>query len=136
MSPNKLEDAPRAKSKIRTSVIVRLGILMTIWFYVKTTDNPKTVGDIVCADNFFEDDHPKGKYSWILEEGKGEEEYWEIRGKYEDSKDLTNVALVYRAGDAVVLGEVNDDLVPNFMDPLLEKYGLENIKWLVGVTKK
>ncbi len=109
---------------------------MTIWFYVKTSDDPKIVGDAVCIHNVFEDAHPKGKYSWILEKGKGEEEYWQIRGKYEDSKDLTNVALVYRAGDAVVLGEINDDLVPNFMDPLLEKYSLEKIKWLIAITKK
>jgi vacuolar-type H+-ATPase subunit C/Vma6 len=34
------------------------------------------------------------------------------------------------------LGEINDDLVPDFMDPLLEKYGLENIKWIVTNPKK
>ncbi len=109
---------------------------MTIWFYVKTTDTPKTVGDVVCAFNVFEDAHPKGKYSWIIEQGKDEEEYWQIEGKSENTKDLTNVALVYRAGDTVVLGEINDDLVPDFMDPLLEKYGLENIKWIVTNPKK
>jgi hypothetical protein len=32
-------------------------------FYVKTTDKPKTVGDIVCAYNAFQDAHPMGKYS-------------------------------------------------------------------------
>jgi hypothetical protein len=32
-------------------------------FYVKTTDKPKTVGDIVCAYNVFQDAHPMGKYS-------------------------------------------------------------------------
>jgi hypothetical protein len=108
---------------------------MTIWFYVKTNDNPKTVGDIVCAFNIFEDPHPKGKYSWIMEEGKGEEEYWQIKAKYEDLKELTNVALVYRTGDTVVLGEVNDDLVPNFLDPLFAKYGFDNIRWAITTPK-
>lgn len=108
---------------------------MTIWFYVKTNDNPKTVGDTVCAFNIFEDPHPKGKYSWIMEEGKGEEEYWQIKAKYEDLKELTNVALVYRTGDTVVLGEVNDDLVPNFLDPLFEKYGFDNIRWAITTPK-
>jgi hypothetical protein len=28
---------------------------MTLWFFVKTTDNPKIVGDAVCAYNVFED---------------------------------------------------------------------------------
>ena len=109
---------------------------MTIWLYVKTTDTSKTIGDIVCASNVFEDAHPKGKYSWVMEQGKDEEDYWEIRGNYENLKDLTNIALVYRAGDTVVLGEIDDDLVPNFMDPLLEKYGFENIKWIVTKPKK
>ncbi len=109
---------------------------MTMWFYVKTSDSPKAVGDVVCAYNVFEDSHPKGKYSWVMQKGEGPEEYWEIRGIYEAIGDLTNVALVYRAGDAVVLAEVNDDLVPNFMDPLLEKYGIDNVKWIVAKPKR
>ena len=44
---------------------------------------------------------------------------------------MTNVALLYMAGDTVVLAEIDDDLVPNFMDPLAEKYGYDNIKWLI-----
>jgi hypothetical protein len=109
---------------------------MTMWFYVKTSDSPKTVGEVVCADNVFEDPHPKGKYTWIMQESKGGEDYWQIMGKYEELKDLSNVAVVYRAGDTVVLGEVNDDLVPNFMDPLLEKYGFDSVKLAVAVWKR
>jgi hypothetical protein len=109
---------------------------MTMWFYVKTSDNPKKVGDVVCAYNIFQDEHPKGKYSWIMEQGKGEDEYWQIKSKYEDLKDMTNVALVYRTGDTVVLAEVNDDFVPNFLDPLLEKYGFDNVKWIVATPKR
>ncbi len=109
---------------------------MTMWFYVKTNDDPKIVGDIVCAYNIFEDQHPKGKYSWIMQEGKRPEEYWQIMSKYEEVKELTNVALIYRAGNTVVLGEVNDDFVPNFMDPLLEKYGFDNIKFIVATPKR
>ncbi len=110
---------------------------MTIWFYVKTNDSPKTVGDVVCAYNVFEDAHPKGKYSWVMEQGKGEEEYWQIKGKYEDLKEeLSNIAIVYRAGDTVVFGEVDDTFIPNFLDPLLVKYGLEHIKWLTTTPKR
>lgn len=101
---------------------------MTLWFYVKTIDDPKIVGNVVCAYNIFEDSHPKGEYTWVLEKGTGPEDYWEIRGKFEEIKDLSDIALVYKTGNTVVLGEVNDDLVDNFMDPLLEKYGFDNIK--------
>jgi hypothetical protein len=107
---------------------------MTIWFYVKTMNDPKTVGEAICAHNVFQDAHPKGRYSWVLEQGKGNEEYWQIMSKYEDLGELSNVGLVYRAGDAVVVGEINDNLVPNFMDPLLAKYGFENLKWIIATT--
>ena len=110
---------------------------VTMWFYVKTTDKAKAVGDVVCAYNVFEDEHPKGKYSWVMEQREGDEDYWQIMGKYEDLKgDLTVVAAVYRAGDTVVLGEVDSDLAPNFLDPLLEKYGFDHIKWALTIPKK
>lgn len=110
---------------------------MTIWVYVKTNDSPKVVGDVVCAYNVFQDAHPKGKYSWVMEKGKGPEEYWQIKGKYEDLKeDLSTIAIVYRAGDAVIFGEIDDNFIPNFLDPLLVKYGLEHIKWLVVASKR
>jgi hypothetical protein len=104
---------------------------MTIWFYVKTNDSPKSVGDVVCSFNFYQGEHPEDRYTWIMEKGKGEEEYWEIKGKYDPLKDLTLIGLAYRIGDTVVLSEVDDDLAPNFLDPLLEKYGFDNVKWIV-----
>jgi len=110
---------------------------MTIWFYVKTTDAPKTVADIVCNFNFYQGDHPEDKYSWITEFKKtGMEEYWEIKGKYGPLKDLTLIGLAYRTGDAVVLGEVEDDLAENFLDPLLEKYGFDSVRWIVVPSKR
>ncbi|HII85312.1 TPA: hypothetical protein HA273_01745 [Candidatus Bathyarchaeota archaeon] len=109
---------------------------MTIWFYVKTRDTPKTVGEIVGKFNFYKGEHPEDEYSWVTEKGKGEGEYWEIKGKYAPLKDKTLIALAYRIGDSVVLSEVDDSLVPNFLDPLFEKYGFNNLKWIVSPTKK
>ncbi len=104
---------------------------MTVWFYVKTNDDPKVVGDIVSAFNFTEGQHPEDKYSWIMQVGRDEPGYWEIRGKYAGLKDLTEIAIVYRIGDSVVLSEIDDALVPNFLDPLITKYGFDNVKWIV-----
>ncbi len=110
---------------------------MTMWFYVKTADSPKAVGDLVCKFNYATGEHPGDTYTWNMEQGKGEEEYWQIMSKYEGmKKDLAVVAVVYRTGDTVVLGEVDDGFVPNFLDPLLEKYGLDSIKWLVTAPKR
>jgi hypothetical protein len=105
---------------------------MTIWFYVKTPEEPKVVGETVCAFNYMQGKHPEDKYSWIIEPGRDEPDYWEIKGKYEPLKDLTEIAIVYRIGDTVVLAEIDDALAPNFLDPLITKYGFENIKWLVA----
>jgi len=104
---------------------------MTIWFYVKTNDDPKDVGDIVCAFNVAEGIHPGDKYSWIMEVGKDEPGYWEIKGKYAGLKDLTEIGIAYRIGDTVVLSEIDDDLAPDFIDPLITKYGFDNVKWIV-----
>jgi hypothetical protein len=104
---------------------------MTIWFYVKTQEEPKAVGDIVCAFNFFEGKHPDDKYSWIMQPGKDEPGYWEIKGKYAGLKDLTEIGIVYRIGDTVVLSEIDDNLAPDFLDPLITKYGFDNVKWIV-----
>ena len=104
---------------------------MTIWFYVKTSDDPKVVGDVVCAFNFSQGEHPQDQYSWVMMPGRDETGYWEIRGKYAVIKDLTEIGIVYRIGDTVVLAEIDDDLTPDVMDPLITKYGFDNVKWLV-----
>ena len=109
---------------------------MTIWLYVKTLEDPKAVGEIVCAFNYTEGKHPEDQYSWIMEAGRDEPSYWEIRGKYSALKDLTEIAIVYRIGDTVVLSEIDDNLAPNFLDPLITKYGFDNVKWLVTPAMK
>jgi hypothetical protein len=103
---------------------------MTIWFCIKTSDSPKSVGEVVCKFNFYQGEHPEDKYTWTMEKKKGDE-YWEIKGKYGPLKDLALIGTAYRIGDTVVLSEVDDDLAPNFLDPLLEKYGFDNVKWIV-----
>jgi hypothetical protein len=107
---------------------------MTTWFYVKTKDEPKDVGEVVCASNSIQGEHPEDKYTWIIEAGRDEPDYWEIKGKYAPLKDLPVIGIVYRIGDTVVLSEIDDDLVPNFIDPLISKYGFDNVKWIVTLT--
>ena len=110
-------------------MIIRV-VKLTLWFYVKTTDDPPTVGDIVCRFNETEGKHSGDKYSWIIQLGKGEPGYWEIKGKYARLTDLTEIGIIYRIGDTVVLAEVDDDLAPDFIDPLITKYGFDNVKWI------
>jgi hypothetical protein len=109
---------------------------MTIWFCVKTAQTPSVVADVVCAFNTFEEETPNGKCVWVVEKGKGTEEYWQILSTYEKIKDVVCVALVYLEGDTVVLGEVADEVLPNFLAPLLAKYGFDNVKWIVANPKR
>ena len=109
---------------------------MTLWFYVKTGEDPLAVGQAVCDFNFTLGLHPEDKYSWILEKGKDEPGYWEIKGKYSELKDLSIIGIVYKIGDTVVLSEIDDDLAPNFIDPLLQKYGFDNIKWIFVPSRR
>jgi hypothetical protein len=109
---------------------------MTIWFYVKTEEPPTAVGKVVCDANFTQGKHPEDKYSWVLEEGKDEPGYWEIKGTYAalKNKELSKIGIVYRIGDTVVFSEIDDNLAPNFADPLIEKYGFDKVKWLATLT--
>jgi hypothetical protein len=109
---------------------------MTIWFYVKTNDAPQAVGQVVCDFNFTQGEHPEDKYSWLIEARTDEMGYWDIKGKYAPLKDLSIIALVYRIGDTVALSEVDDELAPNFINPLIAKYGFDNVKWIVAVTRR
>ena len=109
---------------------------MTIWFCVKTAKIPNEVAQVICAFNTFDEETPNGKITWYIEKGEGIEEYWKILSKAEKQKDVTCVALVYREGDTVVLGEVADEVLPNFMAPLLAKYGFDYVKWIVANPKR
>jgi hypothetical protein len=109
---------------------------MTLWFYVKTAESPKTVGDLVCNFNYARGEHPGDVYTWIMEERKEDGEvYWEIMSKYKELKELVLVGWTYKVGDTVVLAEIEDEFLANFLDPLLEKYGFDNLKWAV-IPKK
>ncbi len=109
---------------------------MTIWFCVKTAQTPNTVAEVVRAFNTFEEETSNDKCVWIIQKGKGIEEYWQILSKYEHQKDFSSVALVYQEGDTVVLGEVADEVLPNFLAPLLARYGFDNVKWIVANPKR
>jgi hypothetical protein len=109
---------------------------MTIWFCVKTNQTPDIIAQVVCDFNTFDEETIDGKCTWIVEKGKGVEEYWKILSKFEHLKEVSCVALVYREGDTVVLGEVADEVLPNFLTPLLKEYGFDLVKWIVANPKR
>jgi hypothetical protein len=128
LNPQRKQNKPANQNLNRTT--------MTIWFCVKTNQTPDTVAQVVCAFNTFDEETPQGKCTWTTTKGEGVEEYWKILSKYERQKTMTCVSLVYREGDTVVLGEVADEVLPNFLAPLLAKYGFDNLKWIVANPKR
>ena len=95
-----------------------------ILIYCKTTDIPRKVGEAICKANSTED------LSWkIIEEI--EADTWTIKTRC----DRYTNALVYKIGASIVVVEVSGDCAPSVVEPLMEIYGFENIKWLVSPEK-
>jgi len=90
-----------------------------MFVYCNTKDSPRTVGEVVCRANFIED---SGK-SWII---SSEGESCFIKA----NSDGQCVAVVYCVGDLVVGIEVDDNCASKVVEPLIEKYDFENVKWL------
>jgi hypothetical protein len=94
-----------------------------MWIYCKTTDGPKKVGEFICRVNSIENDERR---SWIMKD-EGESETYIIEIDCRDSV----VAMVYRIGTSVIVIEVDDDCAPFVIEPLIERYGFDNVKWLL-----
>lgn len=94
--------------------------------YCKTIDDPKKVGELICRANSSEKDS-----EWKIKE-EIEADSWII----ETSCDRFAHALVYRVGNSVVAVEVEADCAQNVIEPLIEKYGFENTKWLILSSNK
>jgi hypothetical protein len=109
---------------------------MIIWFCVKTNQSPDAVAQIICTFNTFEGETPDFPYIWTVEKGEGAEEYWKILSKHKQQNNVSTVSLVYQTGDTVILGEVSDEVLPNFLAPLLTKYGFDNVKWMIANPKR
>lgn len=95
-----------------------------ISLYCKTTDTPRKVGEVICEANSTQD------LVWKLKE-EIEADTWTIQ----TNCDGDTHALVYRIGSSIVAVEVSGDCAPNIIEPLMEIYGFENIKWLVYPEK-
>ena len=92
-----------------------------MFIYCNTKDSPKIVGDAICRANFVNG----GELSWKVNEG-GDFCTIEINSK------SGCVAVVYSVGDSVVGVEIDDDCVSEVVEPLIEIYGFEKVKWLTS----
>ncbi len=65
--------------------------------------------------------------SWVIQD-ENEPETYTIGIACKDS----TAAMVYRIGQAVVAIEVDDNCAPSVIEPLMERYGFDNVKWLLA----
>jgi hypothetical protein len=92
-----------------------------MFVYCNTEDSPRTIGEVICKANFVE----KNMKSWIL---KDEGDSCVI----EANSNGHCVAIVYCVGDSVVGIEIDNNCASKVVEPLIEKYNFENLKWLIS----
>ncbi len=95
-----------------------------IWIYCKTVDDPKKVGEFICKANTPQEKDESR--SWVIQD-ENESGTYTIGVACKDS----TAAMVYRIGRSVVVIEVDAHCAPNVIEPLMEKYGFDNVKWVL-----
>lgn len=91
-----------------------------MFVYCNTKDSPRTVGELICRANSVE----KNKTSWVI---KDDDDSCFI----EATSNGHCVAVVYCVGDSVVGIEIDNNCASKVVEPLIEKYSFENVKWLL-----
>jgi len=95
-----------------------------ILIYSKTVDGSKIVGEFICNTNVPQEKDERR--SWVIQD-ENEPETYTIGVACKDS----TAVIVYRIGQSVVAIEVDDNCAHSVVEPLMEKYGFDNVKWLV-----
>ena len=95
-----------------------------IWIYCKTFDDPKVVGDYVCKSNFGQE-NSENKSQVMKDES--EDDCWIIET---DQRNETS-AMIYRISNEIIVIEIDDNCASNVIEPLMKKYGFDNVKWLL-----
>ena len=92
-----------------------------MFIYCKTNEPAMEVGKMICRANFIDN---MGK-SWNIED---EGEYYTIK----INSNSMCVAVIYSLGNSVVGIEVDENCASKMIEPLIEKYGFEKVKWFVA----
>jgi hypothetical protein len=92
-----------------------------ISIYCKTADGSKKVGELICKANSEE------KTEWLLKD-ECDEDSWIIETNCKKSPN----AMVYSISNSVVVIEADDECASKVIEPLMGKYGFENVKWLLS----
>jgi len=90
-----------------------------MFVYCNTEEAPRIVGEVICRANFVEDN----KRSWnVSEEGES--------GTIQINSENRCVAVIYSIDNLLIGVEADDNCVSDIIEPLMKKYGFDNVKWL------
>jgi hypothetical protein len=92
-----------------------------LFIYCNTKDSPIKVGEAICRSNFVND----SKQSWIVNDNGN---FCSI----EFNSTSHCVAVVYLVSDSVIGIEIDDQCASKVIEPLIEIYGFEKVKWLAA----
>jgi len=93
-----------------------------VFIYCKTTDDLKQVGQMLCRENSV---ICKDHYAWKINES--DDDCWAIQ----TNCNLSTAGMLSRVRTDVVCIEVDEDCAPKIIEPLIKKYGFNNVKWLL-----
>ena len=91
-----------------------------MFIYCCTKDSAKTLGELICRSNSVENN----KISWLIKD-EGDSCVIEV------ASNGHCVAIVYCVCDSVVGVEIDSSCASKIVEPLIEKYSFENVKWLL-----
>ncbi|PVX23497.1 MAG: hypothetical protein CW716_12100 [Candidatus Bathyarchaeum sp.] len=94
-----------------------------VFIYCRTSDDLKQVGQFLCRANSVTGNNSDN--SWVVNES--DDDCWVIA----TTCNLSTAGMLSRVRDDVICIEVDDDCAPKVIEPLIKKYGFDNLKWLL-----
>jgi len=93
-----------------------------VFIYCKTSDDLKQVGQLICTENTVtgKDDH-----SWRTEES--DDDCYAIH----TSCNKNTAAIMSQISNNVICIETDDNCATKIIEPLIKKYGFNQVKWLL-----
>ena len=112
------------RTNITTSLFSKFfGREPMICIYCKTSDNLKQVANFLCIANSAQNKNSDSSWATV----QSEDDCWAI----ETNCNKDTAAMIYKISNNIICIEADDNCAPKVIEPLMKKYGFNNIKWLI-----
>lgn len=93
-----------------------------VFIYCKTTDDLKQVGQVICTENSV-----TGRDDFIWKTEESDDDCYAIQ----TSCNTSTAAILSQVSNNVICIETDDNCAPKIIEPLIKKYGFNQVKWLL-----